>query len=175
VVIRKLKRLAAFFVDGVIFTVAASPFYLLARSNDEKVICSILFSILWLFYRVFSHYYYKKTIGKKILRLALSSESGGQYISFPIIVIRHSVEIGIYLPYLLFLIWHYNETNVSLWASQAEIRLPADVLNVFWMITGYIFVLLNKNDKSIHDYLAGTQVICVDNIQKQPTSPPQSA
>ena len=181
------KRLLAALVDSFVFM----PLVFLWQKNSfedlffNTWLYSIIFALLFWGYVVFFHYKFGATIGKITVGVKVALP-GGQPIGLKEALLRSSVDFlflliissavviamlridyGVYEGFDNFQVAEKAEYMNGLIPSWHEV---ASFCNVIWTWSELLVLLLNKRKRALHDFIAGTVVIC-----KQYTEQAQSS
>jgi len=155
------KRLGAAIVDGIVFI----PFlffdeWLLGKTQNNSVIISwiIFTTFLTLFYSIFAHYKYGRTIGKWVVGVKVLDVSETKLLTFRQSVLRDCFYLAIEffgLIYFVFLVLQTGKTEYIL----NDYKSFADQPILWWTIIELVSMLTNSKRRAVHDFLARSVVI----------------
>lgn len=155
------KRIWAAIVDYIVFMplLFVDRYFLFSRPNvSTLVIWKIFITFLPVFYSIFAHYRYGRTIGKWVARVKVLDVSETRNLGLKQSFLRD----GVYLSLLLIGLLYYG-----FWAFRtAE---PGYLLNDYgyfagspygvWLLLEIITMLVNSKRRAVHDFIANSVVV----------------
>lgn len=156
-----LKRIGAYLIDIVLLFVVLAPLSLLAQralditpqSEVEVWIAAVMsFSIpAWLYFMLSDHSAAGATVGKRLLRLRVTTETHGP-VSLARALLRTAVKL---LPWELAHIFGFALAGVVGPGVQNAGLIAANLLVVVYLVV----LLLYRGRRSVHDLVVKTQVV----------------
>lgn len=160
-----IRRIYAAFIDGLVL----SPFSFIAhfvykQTNNQMALFAsyAIDCMIPVVYSILFHYKYGYTVGKLLAGVKVLDLTENTTLTFKQSVYRDSVHLIIALGYIIFsagfLLYASDKTALAKLSSSA-FGVPI----MWWTIIEIITMLTNKKRRALHDFLAGSVVVNVDN------------
>lgn len=171
------KRFVAGLIDEIIFI----PFTMLNNrigDTDNKTIFIgwVLFhTICWTLYVVIGHGKFGQTIGKRLVGIKVFDLNEKDLISYKNAFIRESVWFFTVIAGIIYLtISTSNSATLSETAKVAYYEEVIGLTSVIWLILELVTMSFNKKRRALHDFLAGSVVIDLNELQREDLQRKQS-
>ena len=148
-----LKRFVATFIDGLIISPIVLVLYFSGINlyNEKTIGAYIILNSISYLYSILLPVFFGGTVGKLLLKIKIVNSEGNN-ISFIQSTLRWS-------PYLLsFIVMIVLAIITKQGVLFSILGFISKVLNYFTLIEAVV-LLVNKSNRTIHDYLANTYVI----------------
>lgn len=159
-------RFWAALIDGLIFLPLVLTERLLILPTENKVgfiLWQIFCVILSCGYSVIMHAKYGQTLGKMVLKVKLVDVSELESVTLNQAFMRDIVGIVVTFFSLIYLV-------VSLSSMQLITEHYDDFLKpwaFYWLLIELITMLTNSKRRAVHDFIAGTVVIRLNNMEEK--------
>jgi uncharacterized RDD family membrane protein YckC len=181
------KRLGSSVVDSLIFMPIMFIFHFISSFTIElAMISAVLSGVLFSVYSIYFHYRFGATIGKMVLRIKVTLPNG-EMIGLKQALLRSSVDFTLALVMIIVHVVAMYSVDPEIylnagWLERGEILLPLlpfwfgilSIVSQLWFWGELIVLLFNKRKRALHDYIAGTVVICKEfakqDLQKEAVS-----
>lgn len=158
------RRIVALLIDGLVFTPIIAINALTAQYELPwwmTIVQRVLFALIGVGYYVLLHWKYGQTVGKMVMRLKVVSLDE-RPISLRQSLIRHIFYI-IERFVALCLLVYFVSIGYSLSSElRTTIQLYLSIPIYIWIITDTLVCIVNKQDRALHDLIAGTVVVRLD-------------
>lgn len=176
------KRLGAYIID-MLFSI---PIMFLSFKLYSNAIAYFIISTLGMTLTIFLHVYMVHKFGGSPGKLALNLKiikDNGDPLKVKDALIRYSILLLLTLPQTIILLIVYSQNpniraeSYILFTQTLSSYAPPlysflSSISGFWFIAELIVLIANKNNKAIHDFMAGTLVI--ENLESVPLTPPEN-
>lgn len=154
----------ALLIDGLVFTPIIAINALTAQYELPwfmTIIQRVLFALIGVGYYVLLHWKYGQTVGKMVMRLKVVTLDE-RPISLRQSLIRHIFYIIERFVALCFLVY-FVSIGYSLSSElRTTIQLCLSIPIYIWIFTDTFVCIVNKQDRALHDLIAGTVVVRLD-------------
>lgn len=164
------KRLVAGIIDGIVFL----PFTVLSNrlehAADKTLFLVLTFSytICWMLYVVIGHGRYGQTIGKRLMNIKVLDLMEQDVIGYKSAFIREGVWFFVQtLGLVYFIFTAYNTTTPAKDLNDTFFDGYVGTTITAWFVLELVTMVLNKKRRAVHDYLAGSVVIDVNEMKRE--------
>jgi len=179
-------RLGAYFLDGLILTPLTISTALICRFVPALVLASLITvkSVVHFLYRPVCHKLWGKTLGKRVCRLEVTTESG-ESLSWEKALVRELLVVPGYI-FGLVAIWFvmgtapeissYSDFKTTMRSFYEQTAKPYTAIYYMYAVLMPLlqvgFVLKHSQHRALHDLLAGTVVLHRPWIREDGTPAP---
>jgi uncharacterized RDD family membrane protein YckC len=164
------KRLVAGLIDGLIFI----PFSILDNrfeDTDNKaifIVWTLFHSICRTLYAVIGHGKYGQTIGKGLMGIKVFDLNEKTLIGYKNAFLRESVWFFVIIAGIIYLT--INTSNTAALNEEIKAIYYYNVVGLtsgIWLILELITMFFNKKRRALHDFLAGSVVVYLKELQRE--------
>ena len=161
-----LRRLGAGIIDALVFfpLFFADSFI---RDNLNNKIGLLLWLIFYLvvsfFYTVFMHYKYGQTLGKMATKIKVLTLDETRNLSILQSLLRDSFCILVQTVGLIYFIVQLISADSSTTELLDSFDHFVGTVGLVWLLLELVSMLTNEKRRAIHDFIAGSVVIKIDN------------
>ena len=164
------KRFVAGLIDGLIFI----PFSILDNrfeDTDNKAIFigwTLLHTICWTLYVVIGHGKYGQTIGKRLMGIKVFDLNEKTLIGYKNAFLRESVWVFAVIAGIIYLA--ISTSNTSAFNEVIKATYYDDIVGFtsgIWLILELITMFFDKKRRALHDFLAGSVVVDLNELQRE--------
>jgi uncharacterized RDD family membrane protein YckC len=155
------KRIWAAIVDYILFMplLFVDCYFLFSDTNVFIVIAwNVFTTFLPIFYSIFAHYRYGRTIGKWVARVKVLDVSETRNLSLKQAFLRDGVFLSLELIGLLYYGFWAIKTGEPGYLLHNFIDFPISPFGL-WTLLEIITMLANSKRRAVHDYIAGSVVV----------------
>ena len=177
------RRFWASSVDSFVIMPFLFSIKLIAQFDLPIIITLLLFSIqslAFISYTIYFHGKWGQTLGKRVFRVQVVQDKSQNPITYKEAVLRDGIMLLIVIVGLIEIFYFLISGNLNTSTLLHELRVGATEIDrdlrfaekfaLPWMILELITMLTNKKRRALHDYIAGTVVVCVPKSTPQHTS-----
>ena len=164
------KRFVAGLIDGLIFI----PFSILDNrfedTNNKTIFIGwILFhTICWTVYAVIGHGRYGQTIGKRLMGIKVFDLNERTLIGYKNAFLRESVWFFAVIAGIIYLT--ISTSNIPTFNEVIKATYYDDIVGLtsgIWLILELITMFFSKKRRALHDFLAGSVVVDLNELQRE--------
>jgi uncharacterized RDD family membrane protein YckC len=164
------KRFLAGLIDGLIFI----PFSILDNrfeDTDNKAIFigwTLFHTICWTLYVVIGHGKYGQTIGKRLMGIKVFDLKEKTLIGYKNAFLRESVWFFAIIAGIIYLT--ISTSNSATLNKEVKDTFYNDIVGLtsgIWLILELITMFFNKKRRALHDFLAGSVVVDLNELQRE--------
>jgi uncharacterized RDD family membrane protein YckC len=163
------KRLLAGLVDSFIFI----PFFFLenwVEHTDSKTIFvgwAIFHTTCWTLYVVICHGKFGQTIGKKLMGIKIFALNEKDLIGYKNAFLRESVWFFAVIAGIVYFLISTSNNAVIDEESKSYYDEFVSITSGIWLILELITMFFNQKRRALHDFLAGSIVIDLIELQRE--------
>jgi uncharacterized RDD family membrane protein YckC len=159
------RRLFAQWIDGLVLMPLGLIGMWIMKSYDDVTILylmQVFNSIAFYVYTISMHGAFGQTCGKMACGVMVMDKSEKSRISFHQAFMRDFIPLTLMLIYLVF----FNPIAVKIGQDDIFNGPPIlffifGFLNLIWSLTEIVTMLSNKKRRALHDFIAGSVVVCI--------------
>lgn len=164
------KRFVAALIDGLIFipfTILDSRF----EHTDNKTIFigwTLFHTICWTLYVVIGHGKYGQTIGKRLMGIKVFDLNESALIGYKNAFLRESVWVIAVIAGIIYLT--ISTSNTTTFNEVIKATYYDDIVGLtsgIWLILELITMFFNKKRRALHDFLAGSVVVDLNEVRRE--------
>lgn len=164
------KRFLAGLIDGLIFI----PFSILDNKfedtdNKALFIGWVFFhTVCWTLYVVIGHAIYGQTIGKRLMGIKVFNVNEKDLIGYKHAFLRESVWFFAVIAGIIYLT--INTSNTLTLSEEIKDTYYNDIVGLtsgIWLILELITMYFNKKRRALHDFLAGSVVVNLNELRRE--------
>lgn len=164
------KRFVAALIDGLIFI----PFSILDNRfehTDNKTLFigwTLFHTICWTLYVVIGHGKYGQTIGKRLMDIKVFDINERSLIGYKNAFLRESVWVFAVIAGIIYLT--ISTSNTATFNEVIKASYYDDIVGLtsgIWLILELITMFFNKKCRALHDFLAGSVVVDLNELQRE--------
>ena len=164
------KRLFAGLIDGLIFV----PFSILDNRfehTDNKTLFigwTLFHTICWTFYVVIGHGKYGQTIGKRLMDIKVFDINETSLIGYKNAFLRESIWVFAVIAGIIYLT--LSTSNITTFNAVIKATYYDDIVGLasgIWLILELITMFFSKKRRALHDFLAGSVVVDLNELQRE--------
>lgn len=165
-----VKRFVSGLIDGLIFI----PFSILDNrfeNTDSKTIFigwTLFHTICWTLYVVIGHGRYGQTIGKRLMGIKVFDLNEKTLIVYKNAFLRESVWFFAIIAGIIYLT--VSTSNAATLNEEIKATYYNDIVGLTsgtWLILELITMFFNKKRRALHDFLAGSVVVDLNELQRE--------
>ncbi len=163
------KRLGAGLIDGLIFVPLSLIGDLFDKANHPTIFIgwTLVNTICWTTYVVVGHGKYGQTIGKWLMHIKVLDFNEKNTIGYTRAFYRELIWILVDITGILYFGWLlYKDSTIN----KLIIESVDDFLGLLtlgWLIIELITMLFNSKRRALHDYIADSVVIDLDEMKRE--------
>lgn len=150
-----LARMVAYFLDQMAIQVIVWVLGILLIIGNDMATKNKIDTLLIAAYFIVLHWLYGQTLGKRMLGLSVVDNDSNDELSFKQAFVRYLPNIILSVIGLMF-IFEYDVYGEIIVSSTFWIYIS---VTMAWQIAELICMYINKDNRSLHDLIAGTVVI----------------
>ena len=163
------KRFVAALIDGFIFI----PFFLLENwfeHTDSKTVFvgwTVFHAVCCTLYVVVGHGKFGQTIGKKLMGIKVFALNEKNLIGYKNAFLRESIWFLAVIAGIIYFLISTSNTSVIDEESKSYYNDVVSITSGIWLILELITMFFNKKRRALHDFLAGSVVIDLIELQRE--------
>ncbi len=166
-----IKRAIAGFIDGLVFIPINLIGIFLIDTLGGDLVTSWAFvdTIIWTLYYVIGHGKYGQTLGKRAMGIKVLDCDEKSMIGYKRAFIRESVWFFVSILGLIYFSFIHKDYTLPDYPVPYDTTVDdfLSLTTLIWFILEIITMAFNSKRRALHDYMAGSVVIDIDEVKRE--------